>query len=101
MPEGKTWVATVEKIIAKGMPREQADKLAWECAEVADRPRVEYAKPDRPLQTYKDGIKRAINAVYDEDPLAFDEVIRSLDGAKEFLRECGGAADKAESGVNG
>jgi hypothetical protein len=86
----------MEAIIAREVPRDEADKTALECAGVADRRWKEQAKPHRPIQTFKDGIRRAVAAVYG-DELCFDEVIRSPDGAKAFLRDCGRQADEVES----
>ena len=92
MPELNTWSEKMEAIIEKQVEREDADKLAWKCAEIADIPEVERAKPDRPLQSYKHGVKRSVAVIFGD--LAFDDLIRTLDDAKNWLRRCGMIADE-------
>ena len=96
MSEPNTWSEKMEAIIETRIPRDEAMKLADECAEIADGPERERVKPSYPLCRFRDGATRSVALIYGE-LLAADDKIRTVDGAKEHLRQCGRMADEAES----
>ncbi len=90
-----SWFKRMDEIIEKRLPRDEAEKVALECAEIADRPEERKATETiRPLGSHRGEVKRAVAVIFEKDYRGFDDSIRSVDDAKKWLRKCGEAADQ-------
>lgn len=60
-----SWFKRMDEIIEKRLPRDEAEKVALECAEIADRPEERKATETiRPLGSHRGEVKRAVAVIF-------------------------------------